>query len=150
MTQSSCFADKSANNRNNNNNNEAAAAEANWNSLWNMSESWELFAFHTPHPQAPSPKKKACMKSELPKWIVKSGQSTLHTKHNMKHSSGLAQKYLKAKEKNYGDSNNISPCRNIIFKISSKRNQNPSRYCNSTTNLKFQHKPIFSLSKILI
>jgi hypothetical protein len=31
---------------------------------------------------------------------------------------------------------------NIIFKKkSSKRNQNPSRYHNSLTNLKFQHKP---------
>jgi hypothetical protein len=38
----------------------------------------------------------------------------------------------------------------IIFKKSSKRNQNPSRYYNSITNLKFQHKPKFHLSKILI
>jgi hypothetical protein len=30
---------------------------------------------------------------------------------------------------------------NLIFKKSSKRNQNPSRYYNSVTNLKFQHKP---------
>jgi hypothetical protein len=29
--------------------------------------------------------------------------------------------------KNYGNSN-ISPCKNISFKKSSKRNQNPSRY----------------------
>ncbi len=29
----------------------------------------------------------------------------------------------------------------IIFKKSSKGNQNPSRYCNSITNLKIQHKP---------
>jgi hypothetical protein len=29
----------------------------------------------------------------------------------------------------------------IIFKKSSKRNQNPSSYDNSVTNLKFQHKP---------
>jgi len=45
---------------------------------------------------------------------------------------GLAiyiKKYLKAKE-NYGNSN-ISPCKNIIFKTSSERNQNPSRYHNS-------------------
>jgi len=33
---------------------------------------------------------------------------------------------------------------------SSKRNQNPSRYYNSITNLKFQHKPKYHLSKILI
>jgi hypothetical protein len=45
------------------------------------------------------------------------------------------------KKKNYGNSN-ISPCKNIIFQKSSKRNQNPSSYYNSIiTNLKFQHKP---------
>jgi hypothetical protein len=38
----------------------------------------------------------------------------------------------------------------IIFKKSYKRNQNPSRYYNSITNLKFQHKPKCHLSKILI
>jgi hypothetical protein len=44
------------------------------------------------------------------------------------------------------------PCKNIIFKKSSKRNQNPSRYYNSIiTNLKFQlHKPKYHYSKILI
>jgi len=52
-------------------------------------------------------------------------------------------------KKNYGNSN-ISPCKNIIFKKSFKRNQNPSRYYNSITNLKFQHKPKYHLSKILI
>jgi hypothetical protein len=36
---------------------------------------------------------------------------------------------------------NISACQNIIFKKSSKRNENPSIYYNSITNLKFQHKP---------
>jgi hypothetical protein len=30
--------------------------------------------------------------------------------------------------------------KNLIFKKSSQRNQNPSRYYNSPTNLKFQHK----------
>jgi len=35
-------------------------------------------------------------------------------------------------------------------KKSSKRNQNLSRYHNSTTNLKFQHKPKYHLSHILI
>jgi hypothetical protein len=34
---------------------------------------------------------------------------------------------LRQKKKNYGNSN-ISPCKNIIFKKSSKRNQNPSTY----------------------
>jgi hypothetical protein len=64
---------------------------------------------------------------------------------------GLAiynKKDLKAK-KNYGNSN-ISPCKNIIFAKSSKRNQIPSRHYNSITNLKFQHKPKYHLSKILI
>jgi hypothetical protein len=43
---------------------------------------------------------------------------------------GLAiyiKKYLKAKEEF------ISPCKNIIFKKSSKRNHNPSRYYNYIT-----------------
>jgi hypothetical protein len=65
---------------------------------------------------------------------------------------GLAiciKKYLKGKKKNYGNSN-ISPFKNIIFKKSFKRNQNPSRYYNSITNLKFQHKPKYHVSKILI
>jgi len=39
-------------------------------------------------------------------------------------------------KKNYENSN-ISPCKNIIFKKPSKRNQNPWRYHNSLTNLKF-------------
>jgi len=53
-------------------------------------------------------------------------------------------------KKNYGNSN-ISLCKNIMFKKPSKRNQNPSRYYNSIiTNLKFQHKPKYHLSKILI
>jgi len=40
---------------------------------------------------------------------------------------------------------------NIMFKKPSKRNQNPSRYYDPIiTNLKFQHKPKYHLSKILI
>jgi hypothetical protein len=59
-------------------------------------------------------------------------------------------KSILRQKKNYGNSNN-SPCKNIIFQKSSKRNQNPSRYYyNSGTNLKFQHKPKYHLSKILI
>jgi hypothetical protein len=57
-------------------------------------------------------------------------------------------KRILRQKKNYGNSN-ISSCKNIIFKKSSKTNQNPSRYYNSTTNLKFQHKPKYHLSKIL-
>jgi hypothetical protein len=50
------------------------------------------------------------------------------------------KKYLKAKKKKYENSN-ISTCKNLIFKKSSKRNQNLSKYYNFVTNLKFQHKP---------
>jgi hypothetical protein len=66
---------------------------------------------------------------------------------------GLAiciKKYLKAKEELW-KLKYISPCKNVIFKKSSKRNQNPSRYYNSIiTNLKFHHKPKYQFSKILI
>ncbi len=44
---------------------------------------------------------------------------------------GLAiyiKKYLQAKEEELWKLKYISPCKNIIFKKSSKRNQNPSRY----------------------
>jgi hypothetical protein len=58
-------------------------------------------------------------------------------------------KNILRQKKNYGNSN-ISPCKNIIFKNSPKRNQNPSRYYHLITNLKFQHKPKYGLSKILI
>jgi hypothetical protein len=59
------------------------------------------------------------------------------------------QGILRAK-KNYENSN-ISACKNIIFKSSSKNKaQNPSRYYNSITNLKFQHKPNYHLSKLLL
>jgi hypothetical protein len=61
----------------------------------------------------------------------------------------LHLKSILRQKKNYGISN-ISPCKNIIFKKSSKRNQNPSRYHNSITNLEFQHNPKYHLSKILI
>jgi CRISPR/Cas system-associated protein Cas10 (large subunit of type III CRISPR-Cas system) len=33
---------------------------------------------------------------------------------------------------------------------SSKKNQNPSRFCNFVTNIKFQHKPKYHLLKIII
>jgi hypothetical protein len=56
---------------------------------------------------------------------------------------------LRQKKKNYGNSN-ISCCKNVIFKKSSKRNENASRYYNSVTNLKFRHKPKYHLSIILV
>jgi hypothetical protein len=58
-------------------------------------------------------------------------------------------KKVSKQKKNYGNSN-ISPCKNIILKKSSKRNQNPSRYYNFVTNLKFQHKPKYCISKFII
>jgi hypothetical protein len=58
-------------------------------------------------------------------------------------------KRILRQKKNYGNSN-ISPCKNIFFKKSTKRNQNPSRYYNFITNFKFQHKPKYHLTKILI
>jgi hypothetical protein len=54
--------------------------------------------------------------------------------------------YIYRQKKNYGNSN-ISPCKNIIFKKSSTRNQNPLRYYNPTTNLKCQQKPKLSSFK---
>jgi hypothetical protein len=65
---------------------------------------------------------------------------------------GLAiyiKKYLKAKEELW--KLEYFNMQNIIFQKSSKRNRNPSRYYNnSVTNLKFQHKPKYHLSNILI
>jgi hypothetical protein len=58
-------------------------------------------------------------------------------------------KSILRQKRNYGNSN-ISSCKNINFKTSSRRNQTPSRYYNSITNLRFQHKPTYHLSKILI
>jgi hypothetical protein len=58
-------------------------------------------------------------------------------------------KSILRQKKNYGNSN-ISPCKNIIFKQSSKRIQNPSKYYDSVTILKFQQEPKYHLSKILI
>ncbi len=66
----------------------------------------------------------------------------------------LTLKSIWRQKKNYGNSN-ISQCKNKekkpnLQKKSSKRNQNPSRYYNFITNLKFQHKPKYYGSKILI
>jgi hypothetical protein len=53
------------------------------------------------------------------------------------------------RQKKSDENSNISPCKSMIFKKSSKRNHNPSRsYFNSIiTNLKFQHKPKLSSLK---
>jgi hypothetical protein len=60
----------------------------------------------------------------------------------------LIKAKLKWQTQDISKNSNISPCKNIIFKKSFKRNQNPSRYYNSITNLK--HKPKYHLSKILV
>jgi len=61
----------------------------------------------------------------------------------------MEKSILRQKKKDYGNSN-ISPCKTKSSKKFSQRNQNPSRYYNSVTNLKFQHKSKYHLSKILI
>jgi len=61
----------------------------------------------------------------------------------------LHLKSILRQKKNYENSH-ISPCKIIIFKKSSKTNQNPPRFYNTITNLKFQRKPKYPLSKILI
>jgi len=65
---------------------------------------------------------------------------------------GLAiyiKRYLKAKEELW-KLKYFSLCKNIICIKSSKRNQIPSRYYNSITNLEIHHKPKYHLSKILM
>jgi hypothetical protein len=75
------------------------------------------------------------------------------------HCGGLSpfiyiKKYLKAKRRKNDGNSNISACKNIIFKksVAKKRNQHPLNYYYNSiiTNLKFQHKPKYHLSKILI
>jgi hypothetical protein len=57
--------------------------------------------------------------------------------------------YLKAKEELWKLSN-ISPCKNIVFKKSSKRNKNPSRHYKLYNQSQVStHKPKYHLSKIL-
>jgi hypothetical protein len=80
--------------------------------------------------------------SKAPRQLKTRGCVTLWPCH-------LHLKNILRQKKNYGNSN-ISPCKNIIFKKSSIRNQNPSRYHTSITNLKFQHEPKYKISKILI
>jgi len=63
---------------------------------------------------------------------TRTAATTTTTRRSVSHC-GLAiciKKYLKAKEELWKNSN-ISPCKSMIFKKSSKRNQNPSRYYNS-------------------
>ncbi len=53
----------------------------------------------------------------------------------------LHLKSLFRQKKNYGNSKYFTMQKYKSPKKSSKRNQNPSRYYNYITNLKFQHKP---------
>jgi len=64
----------------------------------------------------------------------------------------LKSNYLKAKRRRIMETQIFHHAKIIIFRKSSKRNQNPSRYYYNSiiTHLKFQHKPKYRLSKILI
>jgi hypothetical protein len=55
-------------------------------------------------------------------------------------------KNILRKKKNYENSN-TSPCKNIIFKKSSKRNQNPSRYHNF--KISFKKNPHIKIDLLL-
>jgi hypothetical protein len=68
----------------------------------------------------------------LPKFFF-----SLHKTKGVSHCVALpfTLKSVLSQKKNYGNPN-ISPCKNLP-----KRNQNPSKYYNSVTNVKFQHKP---------
>jgi hypothetical protein len=61
----------------------------------------------------------------------------------------VIRKYLKAKEELW-KLKYFTMKKYNLPKKSSKRNQNPSIYYNSVTNLKFQRKPKYRLSEILI
>jgi hypothetical protein len=77
----------------------------------------------------------------------------IETKTRVCHTVALPftlKSILRQKEELWKLKYSISQCKNIIFKKSSKRNQNPWRYYNSRTNLKFQHKPKYHLSRTLI
>jgi hypothetical protein len=66
--------------------------------------------------------------------------------------NGLAiynKKYLKAKEKLW-KLECFTMQKYNLQKVIFKKKQNPSRFYNFVTNLKFQHKPKYHLSKILI
>jgi hypothetical protein len=91
------------------------------------------------------------MKHKAP-WFGKSQhEKEKKRKQGVSHTMALpfTLKSILRRKENYENSN-ISLCKNIIFKKSFKRNENPSRFYNSITYLKFQHKPKYHLSKILI
>jgi hypothetical protein len=62
---------------------------------------------------------------------------------------GLAiyiKKYLKAKRRIMETQKYFTIAKNILFKNPLKETKNPSRYYNSITDLKFQHKPRYQSS----
>ncbi len=66
------------------------------------------------------------LNTSLTQWQAASEKQRVH--HTM--ALPFTLKSIARQKKNYGNWN-ISPCKNIIFKKSSKRNQNLSRYYNS-------------------
>jgi len=84
--------------------------------------------------------------------VILDGFSCLFPREDKRVSHhGLAiyiQMYLKSKQDLW--KLKYFTMQNIIYKKSSTRNQNASRYYNSVTNLKFQHKPKYHFSKILM
>ncbi len=91
----------------------------------------------------PTSHRPSVLQSTPPRALPYNKQGVCHTM-----ALRFALNSILRQKKTYGNTN-ISPCKNIIFKKSSKRNQNPSTYYNSMTNLNFQYKPKYHLSKIL-
>jgi hypothetical protein len=85
---------------------------------------------------------------------VSSTTKILHTGTRCASHCGLAiyiKKYVKAKEEDLWKLKYFTMPKYNFLKNPLKETQKPSRYCNSIiTNLKFQHKPKYHLSKILI
>jgi hypothetical protein len=73
------------------------------------------------------------------RWYVARHSQTRGVSHNL--ALPFTFKSTVRQKEDLPKLSNISPCKNIVFIRSSKKNQNPSRYYNSETNLKFQHKP---------
>jgi hypothetical protein len=84
--------------------------------------------------------------------ILKQGIVLLGQNKGLCDTMGIAiyiNKYLKAKEELWKFKYFTMQKYNLQKKFP-KKNQNASRYHNSITNLNFQHKPKYHLSKILI
>jgi len=84
------------------------------------------------------------------------GLATTRVNHMGVSHSGLAiyifKNILKAKKKEFMKNQIFHHAKILIFQKSSKKNQNTSRYYNSITHLKFQHKPKYIIfqTRILI